>query len=173
MSVSLAVLQQSDAALEVGSLIRAMWTRAAGDEAVLARLRRGQEMARIHGQVKRLAYNRYRVKSQSRETSYEVWITSKGVSCECPDHQNRKTVCIHIAAVLQRCSDSARDKTDAPHAKTEPAEESDAKQKAEVDGGKTKCIDDITKEEAVALLTVKFPQMDIQKMLDLPPRPPW
>ena len=28
MSVSLAVLQQSDAALEVGSLIRAMWTRA-------------------------------------------------------------------------------------------------------------------------------------------------
>ena len=54
---------------------------------------------------------------------------------------------------------------------TEPVEESDVKQETEADGGKTaKCIDDITKEEAVALLTVKFPQIDMQKMLDLPPK---
>lgn len=33
--------------LEADSMIRAMWTRAAGDGAVLARLRRGQEMARM------------------------------------------------------------------------------------------------------------------------------
>ena len=49
MSVSLAVLQQSGAVLEVGFLIRAMWTRAAGDGAVLAKFRRGQEMARTDG----------------------------------------------------------------------------------------------------------------------------
>ncbi len=157
MPVSTAGLQ-SGAALEVGSLIRAMWTQAAGEGAVLARLRRGQEMAGRKGWVKRLAYNRYLV--QSRETAYEVRIAGRGVSCECPDHQNRKTVCMHIAAALQRCSDSARDRTDASHAGTKPAEESAA----------AKDVDDITKEEAVALLTAKFPQVDMQEMLDMPPK---
>lgn len=37
-------------------------------------------MARTDGQVKRLAYNQYRIKFQSRETTYEIRITSKGVS---------------------------------------------------------------------------------------------
>ena len=51
--MSLVVLQQSDAVLEVGTLIRALWTKAADDEALLKRLMRGQKVARVKGQVKR------------------------------------------------------------------------------------------------------------------------
>ena len=36
------------------------------------------------------------------------------------------------------------------------------------DGGRT--VDDITKEEAVDLLTNKFPRVDVKKMLDMPPK---
>ena len=155
----------------MGALIRALWTKAADDESLVKRLMRGQKMARVKGQVKRLSYKHFRVKSQSKKTDYEVMIEDDGLSCTCPDHQNRKRVCIHIAAVLQRCSDLARDKLDA-RAKAGATKDSGASEHQAdgcvADGGKT--ADDITKEEAVALLTNKFPRVDIQKMLDMPPK---
>ena len=104
-------LRGSDAIRRMGALVRAMWTRAVGDSATLARLGRGQHMADRKGQVKRLAHNRYEVRSQSKESvTYTVRFGDKGASCECPDHQYRKTVCKHIAAVIQRNSDAARDR---------------------------------------------------------------
>ena len=67
--MSLVVLQQSDAVLEVGALIRTLWTKAADDGSLLKRLVRGQKMARTKGQVKRLSCKRFRVKSQSTQVS--------------------------------------------------------------------------------------------------------
>ena len=174
--MSLVVLQQSDAVLEVGAMIRTLWTKAADDGSLLKRLVRGQKMARTKGQVKRLSCKRFRVKSQSKKTDYEVRIGDDGLSCTCPDHQNRKRICIHIAAVLQRCSDLARDKLDA-RAEAGAAKDSGASERRTdytgadgcgADGGKT--VDDITKEEAVDLLTNKFPRVDVKKMLDMPPK---
>ena len=148
-------------------------------------------MARTKGQVKRLSCKRFRVKSQSKKTDYEVRIGDDGLSCTCPDHQNRKRICIHIAAVLQRCSDLARDKLDA-RAEAGAATDSGASERRTdytgadgcgadgcgadgcgadgcgADGGKT--ADDITKEEAVDRLTNKFPRVDVKKMLDMPPK---
>ena len=189
--MSLVVLQQSDAVLEVGAMIRTLWTKAADDKSLLKRLVRGQKMARTKGQVKRLSCKRFRVKSQSKKTDYEVLIGDDGLSCTCPDHQNRKRICIHIAAVLQRCSDLARDKLDV-RAEAGAATDSGASERRTdytgadgcgadgcgadgcgadgcgADGGKT--VDDITKEEAVDLLTNKFPRVDVKKMLDMPPK---
>ena len=126
--MSASLLWGSDAIRRMGALVRAMWTRAAGDAATLARLRRGQEMAARRGQVKRLAHNRYEVRSQSREsTTYEVRFGGKGASCECPDHQYRKTVRKHIAAVMQRNSDM-RDKAGANAPGADPAPHPDAAQ---------------------------------------------
>ena len=68
--MSLVVLQQSDAVLEVGAMIRTLWTKAADDGSLLKRLVRGQKMARTKGQVKRLSCKRFRVKSQSKKTDY-------------------------------------------------------------------------------------------------------
>ena len=151
-------LRGSDAIRRMGALVRAMWARAVGDAATLARLRRGQEIANGRGQVKRRAHNRYEVRSQSQEsTTYVVRFSGKGASCECPDHQHRKTVCKHIAAVMQRNSDM-RDRAggDEPAAGTDTAN-------GRADGGR-----EIT-EEAVARLTTFFPQMDVSGMLDMPP----
>ena len=112
---------------------------------------------------------------QSKKTDYEVQIEDDGLSCTCPDHQNRKRVCIHIAAVLQRCSDLARDKLDA-RAEAGAAKDSGASERRTdytgadgcgADGGKT--ADDTTKE-AVDLLTNKFPRVGVKKMLDMPPK---
>ena len=79
--MSLVVLQQSDAVLEVGAMIRTLWTKAADDGSLLKRLVRGQKMARIKGQVKRLSCKRFRVKSQSKKTDHEVRIEDDGLSC--------------------------------------------------------------------------------------------
>ena len=170
----------------MGALVRAMWTRAVGDAATLARLRRGQEIAGRRGQVKRRAHNRYEVRSQSQEsTTYAVRFGGRGASCECPDHQYRKTVCKHIAAVMQRNSDM-RDRAggNAPGAGTAPdpnaaqAEPDPAGKpggdgpaagtgtiKGNADGGR-----EITKEEAVARLATIFPRTDVAGMPDMPPR---
>ena len=178
---------QSGAICRMGSLVRAMWTRAVKDTPVLARLRRGQEIVRKKNQVKRLAYNRYQVQSQSRDTTYEVRFTNRGVSCECPDYQYRKTVCKHIAAAIQQSSDSARRKAEAnatsgkpdtakqkaddktaPDSVTTIADGVDTKQKAD---DKTSENDkEIAREEAVAFLTTRFPQMNIREILDMPPK---
>lgn len=179
-----------DAIRRMGALVRAMWTRAVGDAATLARLRRGQEIADRRGRVKRLAHNRYEVRSQSREsTTYEVRFGGKGASCECPDHQYRKTVCKHIAAVMQRNSGMRKAGGNVPGA--DPAPDPDAAQaepvlagepggdepaagtgtiRGKADGGKADGDMDITKGEAVARLTTIFPQMGIAGMLDMPPR---
>ena len=86
-------------------------------------MERGQKIADKKGHVKSRAHNRYDVRSQSGESAtYEVRFTATGPSCECPDHQYRKTACRHIIAVIQRNSDSARDKASAsaPDAKCAP-----------------------------------------------------
>ena len=59
--MSLGLLWGSDAMRRMGALVRAMWTRAVGDSATFARMRRGQEIVDKKGQVKRLAHNRYEV----------------------------------------------------------------------------------------------------------------
>ena len=113
----------SGAMCKMGSLVRAMWIRAVGDAGTFGRVERGQKIAGKKGHVKRRAHNRYDVQSQSDEsTTYEVRFTAVGPSCECPDHQYRKTACKHIIAVIQRNSDSARDKAgaSAPDAKCAP-----------------------------------------------------
>ncbi len=143
-------LWESGAIRRVGALVRAMWTRAVGNSATLARLRRGQHIADRKGQSKRIAHNRYEVRSQSKESAtYTVRFGDKGASCECPDHQYRKTVCKHIAAVIQRNSDAARSRAggDAPdavpapdpeagQAEPVPASESGAAEPAEADAAK-------------------------------------
>ena len=99
----------SGAMCKMVSLVRAVWIRAVGDAGTRGRVERGQKTADKKGHVKKRAHSRYDVRSQSDEsTAYGVWFTAAGPSCECPDHQYRKTVCKHIVAAMQLNSDLAR-----------------------------------------------------------------
>ena len=120
MSVSL--LWDSSEIQKSAALTRAMWSRVAEDAAMLERMSKGQKIAARKGQVRGLAHNRYEVQSQSQESvTYEVQFTTRGVSCECPDHQNRKTVCKHIISVIQQNSDLVRIGAGANMSDTDPA----------------------------------------------------
>src|SRR5450759_427495 len=60
---------------------------------------RGKAIAEKDGQIKRIDDNTYKVKSQSRDTFYNVVSTEIGWKCNCPDHTSRGVKCKHIFAV--------------------------------------------------------------------------
>jgi transposase-like protein len=62
------------------------------------RVMRGQEIAKIEGQIKRLDDSTYQVNSQSGHGLYTVSRT-RGWRCSCPDHIYREVKCKHIWAV--------------------------------------------------------------------------
>jgi transposase-like protein len=65
-----------------------------------ARQERGQQIAKLAGQIKRVDKNTYEVLSQSGNGKYEILNTSIGWMCQCPDHMYRGVTCKHIHAVL-------------------------------------------------------------------------
>ena len=50
------------------------------------RQERGQQIAKLDNQIKRINENTYEVLSQSGNGTYEVLNTSIGWMCQCPDH---------------------------------------------------------------------------------------
>jgi putative transposase len=63
------------------------------------RQERGQAIAKLDGQIKRIDENTYEVQSQSGHGKYEVLNSSLGWMCQCPDHIYRGVKCKHIFAV--------------------------------------------------------------------------
>ena len=63
------------------------------------RQERGQTIAEKQGQIERVSDDRYFVKSQSSDKSYDVVSTEHGWTCQCPDHVYRRVCCKHIHAV--------------------------------------------------------------------------
>jgi putative transposase len=63
------------------------------------REQKGQAIAQLNGQVKRIDEHSYRVKSQSTGTEYDVLNTELGWICSCSDHIYRGIKCKHIFAV--------------------------------------------------------------------------
>jgi transposase-like protein len=63
------------------------------------RERKGNDIAKVSGQVKRLDEHSYKVKSQSSNNEYHVISTELGFSCSCCDHIYRGVKCKHIYAV--------------------------------------------------------------------------
>jgi hypothetical protein len=66
---------------------------------ITTREERGQVIAKLDGQIKRIDENTYEVLSQSGHGKYEVLNTSLGWMCQCPDHIYRGVKCKHIYAV--------------------------------------------------------------------------
>jgi transposase-like protein len=64
-----------------------------------SRVMRGQEIAKLEGQIKRLDDRTYQVNSQSGHGLYTVVKQARGWRCSCPDHIYRETKCKHIWAV--------------------------------------------------------------------------
>jgi len=64
------------------------------------RQQRGEAIAQLEGQIKRIDANTYEVLSQSGNGIYEVLKSSIGWMCQCPDHVYRGVQCKHIHAVL-------------------------------------------------------------------------
>ena len=64
------------------------------------RQERGEVIAKLDNQIKRIDANTYEVLSQSGQGKYEVLNTSIGWMCQCPDHIYRGAKCKHIHAVL-------------------------------------------------------------------------
>ena len=60
---------------------------------------RGQTIAQVESNVRRLDENEYRVRSQSGSGEYVVLSTEKGWNCSCPDFVYREQKCKHIFAV--------------------------------------------------------------------------
>jgi len=60
---------------------------------------KGQQIARLEGQIERQNEYTYRVHSQSGNGSYSVQRMELGWSCSCPDHIYRGVKCKHIYAV--------------------------------------------------------------------------
>jgi transposase-like protein len=64
------------------------------------RVMRGQEIAKVEGQISRLDDSTYRVNSQSGHGLYTIVNGGKnGWRCSCPDHMYREVKCKHIWAV--------------------------------------------------------------------------
>jgi len=64
-----------------------------------ARIMKGQQIARLEGQIERQDECTYRVQSQSGNGSYNVQKMELGWSCSCLDHIYRGVKCKHIYAV--------------------------------------------------------------------------
>ncbi len=64
-----------------------------------SRVMRGQQIAKVEGQIKRLDERTYQVNSQSGQGLYTVVRLVRGWRCSCPDHIYRETKCKHIWAV--------------------------------------------------------------------------
>lgn len=62
------------------------------------RVMRGQEIAKVEGQIKRLDESTYQVNSQSGRGLYTVVKGSRDWRCSCPDHVYREVKCKHIWA---------------------------------------------------------------------------
>jgi len=62
------------------------------------RQERGEAIAKLEGQVKRLEENSYKVKSQSGNGEYTVTRIGEDWICECPDNKYRHVKCKHIFA---------------------------------------------------------------------------
>lgn len=73
-----------------------------------ARVMRGQEIAKLDHQIKRLDESTYQVNSQSGHGLYTVVKQSRDWRCSCPDHMYREVKCKHIWAV--EFSNKLRDK---------------------------------------------------------------
>ena len=67
------------------------------------RVMRGQEIAKLEGQIKRLDDSTYQVNSQSGNGPYTVIKGSRNWRCLCPDHIYREMKCKHIWAVEFSC----------------------------------------------------------------------
>jgi len=63
------------------------------------RVMRGQEIAKLEGQIKRLDDTTYQVNSQSGHGLYTVVKGSRDWRCSCPDHMYREVKCKHIWGV--------------------------------------------------------------------------
>jgi len=64
------------------------------------RQERGQAIAELDNQIKRIDAKTYEVKSQNGNGVYEVLNSSIGWMCQCPDHIYRGVTCKHIHAAL-------------------------------------------------------------------------
>jgi putative transposase len=60
---------------------------------------KGQTIAEVESNVRRIDQNEYRVKSQSGNGEYQVLSTELGWTCACPDFIHREQKCKHIFAV--------------------------------------------------------------------------
>ena len=60
---------------------------------------RGQQIANMKWQVKRISEEAYKVKSQSGNGVYDILKTVQGWMCSCPDHTYRNVKCKHIWAI--------------------------------------------------------------------------
>jgi transposase-like protein len=69
------------------------------NQLTMAREERGQAIAKLENQIKRIDANTCEVLSQSGHGKYEVLNTSLGWMCQCPDHIYRGMKCKHIHAV--------------------------------------------------------------------------
>ena len=150
------------AAARLAALVRALWGRAARDDSVSARIRRGQEIADRGGQIKgRSAQPLCGAVPVKDSKTYTVEYLSRGWSCGCPDHQNRKRNCKHIYAVIQRNTDAMCSKagTDAPGGRVqEPPGEGDGASGSAA----------AAREEIIGRLAAHYPEQDIPGMLDMP-----
>lgn len=63
------------------------------------RQERGQAIANLDGQIRRLDAHSYKINSQSGNGVYDVLSTELGWICSCPDHVYRGVKCKHIYAV--------------------------------------------------------------------------
>ena len=63
------------------------------------RQERGQQIAKLNGQIKRIDNDFYTVKSQSHEGEYAITKVDGEWLCECPDNKYRHVKCKHIFAV--------------------------------------------------------------------------
>jgi putative transposase len=61
---------------------------------------RGQQIAKLNGQIRRIDEAFYTVKSQSHEGEYAITKVDGEWLCECPDNKYRQVTCKHIHAVI-------------------------------------------------------------------------
>jgi len=66
---------------------------------ITTREERGQTIANLNDQVKRIDANTYTVKSQSNNGEYTISKNGEEWLCTCPDNIYRHLICKHIYAV--------------------------------------------------------------------------
>ncbi len=75
------------------------WYMTQGPKIDEGRVMRGEQLAKLDGQIKRLDERTYQVNSQSGHGLYTVVHYVSGWRCSCPDHIYREVKCKHIWAV--------------------------------------------------------------------------